>query len=210
MKIYAKIHAAKQEIGVVKKNAKNPHFKNTYADLNALIEAVEPILLDKGLILLQPIKDGKVFTQIIDIDSFEMVESNIELTPNLTAQALGSQITYYRRYQISAILSLMSDDDDGQKASAPQAITKPICSAAAFEKAIDIVINEFTLIKKEMTAKEKSEHLIRQMTVDFNIDYNQSVLCAIICCDEVLDHLQLHDIVMIDYWDRVKEELIKL
>ena len=100
MKIYAKIHAAKQEIGVVKKNAKNPHFKNTYADLNALIEAVEPILLSKGLILLQPIKDGKVFTQVIDIDSFEMVESSIELTPNLTSQALGSQITYYRRYQI--------------------------------------------------------------------------------------------------------------
>ena len=77
-------------------------------------------------------------------------------------------------------------------------------------QAIDIVINEFTLIKKEMTAKEKAEHLIRQMTVDFNIDYQQSVLCALICCDEVLDHLQLHDIVMIDYWDRVKEELEKL
>ena len=77
-------------------------------------------------------------------------------------------------------------------------------------QAIDIVINEFTLIKKEMTAKEKSEHLIRQMTVDFNIDYNQSVLCAMICCDEVLEALQLHDIVMIDYWDRVKIELMKL
>jgi len=77
-------------------------------------------------------------------------------------------------------------------------------------QAIDVVINEFTLIKKEMTAKEKSEHLIRQMTVDFNIDYNQSVLCALICCDEVLDTLQLHDIVMIDYWDRVKLELEKL
>ena len=78
------------------------------------------------------------------------------------------------------------------------------------EEAIDIVINEFILIKKEMTAKEKSEHLIRQMTVDFNIDYNQSVLCALICCDEVLNTLQLHDIVMIDYWDRVKLELEKL
>jgi hypothetical protein len=77
-------------------------------------------------------------------------------------------------------------------------------------QAIDIVINEFTLIKKEMTAKEKSEHLIRQMTVDFNIDYQQSVLCAMICCDEVLEALQLHDIVMIDYWDRVKIELMKL
>jgi len=137
MKIYAKIHAAKQEIGVVKKNAKNPHFKNTYADLNALIDAVEPILLEKGLILLQPIKDGKVFTQIIDIDNGEMIESNIDLSPNLTAQALGSQITYYRRYQISAILSLQADDDDGQKASAPQAITKPICSAVLFEKAVN-------------------------------------------------------------------------
>ena len=27
MKIYAKLHEAKKEIGVVKKNAKNPHFK---------------------------------------------------------------------------------------------------------------------------------------------------------------------------------------
>ena len=126
MKIYKKLHEAKKEIGVVKKNAKNPHFKNTYADLNALIDAVEPILLEKGLILLQPIKDGKVYTQIIDIDSFDMVESWIDLSPNLTAQALGSQITYFRRYQISAILSLMSDDDDGQKASTPQPIVKEI------------------------------------------------------------------------------------
>lgn len=122
MKIYKKIHEAKKEIGVVKKNAKNPHFKNTYADLNALIEAVEPILLEKGLILLQPIKDNKVFTQIIDIETFEMVESAIELSANLTAQALGSQVTYYRRYTLQSLMSLQADDDDGQRASTPQPI----------------------------------------------------------------------------------------
>jgi hypothetical protein len=55
-----------------------------------------------------------------------MIESNIDLSPNLTAQALGSQITYFRRYQISAILSLMADDDDGHKASVPQPIVKEI------------------------------------------------------------------------------------
>ena len=126
MKIYAKLHEAKKEIGVVKKNAKNPHFKNTYADLNALIDAVEPILLEKGLIMLQPIKDGKVYTQIIDIDTFESVESCIDLSPNLTAQALGSQITYYRRYTLQSLMSLQSDDDDGQKASTPQPIVKEI------------------------------------------------------------------------------------
>ena len=168
MKIYAKIHAAKQEIGVVKKNAKNPHFKNTYADLNALIEAVEPILLEKGLILLQPIKDGKVYTQIIDIDNGEMIESNIDLSPNLTAQALGSQITYYRRYQISGFLSLMSDDDDGQKASAPQAITKPICSPALFEKAITryegLELDVFDKLKTAYTLTAQQQLEINEIT----------------------------------------------
>jgi hypothetical protein len=161
MKIYAKIHEAKKEIGIVKKNAKNPHFKNTYADLNALIEAVEPILLEKGLILLQPIKEGKVFTQIIDIDNGEMIESFIELTPNLTSQALGSQITYYRRYQISSILLLMADDDDGQLASQPQPKQLPICSDLLFDKAVaryegleldvfDKLIKAYTLTPKQI------------------------------------------------------------
>jgi hypothetical protein len=139
MKIYKKLHEAKKEIGVVKKNAKNPHFKNTYADLNALIDAVEPILLEKGLIMLQPIKDGKVYTQIIDIESFDMVESFIDLSPNLTAQALGSQITYYRRYTLQSLMSLQSDDDDGQKASVPQPIVKEILQVGSsnFVRCVD-------------------------------------------------------------------------
>ena len=141
MKIYAKLHEAKKEIGVVKKNAKNPHFKNTYADLNALIDAVEPILLEKGLIMLQPIKDGKVYTQIIDIDTFESVESCIDLSPNLTAQALGSQITYYRRYTLQSLMSLQSDDDDGQKASTPQPIVKEVLQVGStnFIRCLDAI-----------------------------------------------------------------------
>ena len=161
MKIYAKIHEAKKEIGIVKKTKTNPHFKNTYADLNALIEAVEPILLEKGLILLQPIKDGKVYTQIIDIDNGEMIESFIELTPNLTAQALGSQITYFRRYQISSILTLQALDDDGQLASQPQPKQLPICSELLFDKAVaryegleldvfDKLIKAYTLTPKQI------------------------------------------------------------
>ena len=139
MKIYAKLHEAKKEIGVVKKNAKNPHFKNTYADLNALIDAVEPILLEKGLIMLQPIRDGKVYTQIIDIESFDMVQSCIDLSPNLTAQALGSQVTYYRRYTLQSLMSLQADDDDGHKASVPQPIVKEILQVGSsnFVRCVD-------------------------------------------------------------------------
>lgn len=168
MKIYAKIHEAKKEIGIVKKNAKNPHFKNTYADLNALLEAVEPILLEKGLILLQPIKDGKVFTQIVDIDNGEMIESNIELSPNLTAQALGSQITYFRRYQISSILSLQAMDDDGQLASHPQPKQLPICSDVLFEKAVTryegLELDVFDKLRKAYILTAQQELEINEIT----------------------------------------------
>jgi hypothetical protein len=139
--IYQKLYEAKQEIGKVAKNAKNPHFKNTYADLNALIEAVEPILLDKGLILLQPIKDGKVFTIITSIIDSASIESYIDLTPGLTAQALGSQITYFRRYTLSSLLTLQAIDDDGQQASQPVKVAKTECDAKTFETVKQAIID---------------------------------------------------------------------
>jgi hypothetical protein len=134
--ILQKLFDAQQEIGKVVKNAKNPHFKNTYADINAILDSVEPLMESKGLLLLQPIQNNKVCTQIIDIESGESIESSIELSQGLTSQQLGSQITYFRRYSIQSLLSLQAEDDDAQKASyvAPQAAKpqpKPYVAQAA-------------------------------------------------------------------------------
>jgi hypothetical protein len=150
--IYQKLHEAKLEIGKVAKNAKNPHFKNTYADLNALIEAVEPILLEKGLVLLQPIKEGKVFTIITSIEDSNSIESYIDLTPGLTAQALGSQITYFRRYTLSSLMSLQAVDDDGHTASQPVKVQKTECDAKTFEAVKQAIIDGKRTIEQ---AKEK-------------------------------------------------------
>jgi hypothetical protein len=150
--IYQKLHEAKLEIGKVAKNAKNPHFKNTYADLNALIEAVEPILLEKGLVLLQPIKEGKVFTVITDITNSYSIESYIDLTQGLTAQALGSQITYFRRYTLSSLLTLQAIDDDGQQASQPVKVAKTECDDKTFETIKQAIIDGKRTIEQ---AKEK-------------------------------------------------------
>ena len=38
--LHQKLHKAKQSIGKVAKNATNPHFKKSYSDINAIIEAV--------------------------------------------------------------------------------------------------------------------------------------------------------------------------
>ena len=149
MSIYQKLLEAKKEIGKVGKNAKNPHFKNTYADVNALIEAVEPILHEKGLMLLQPINDGKVSSIIIDCETSEQIESSIDLPTTGTPQAIGSAITYFRRYTLQSLLSLQAEDDDGQKASSPHPQLKPQIGDVAFGKAIERVANgEHDLISK--------------------------------------------------------------
>jgi len=152
--IYKKLHEAKLEIGKVAKNAKNPHFKNTYADLNALIEAVEPILLDKGLVMLQPIIDGYVKTIIIDVESGEQVESSMKLPEILDPQKIGSACTYYRRYTLKGLMTLQALDDDANLASTAKQSLPTITDerfAIALEKIAngeytkEKLINTFTL-----------------------------------------------------------------
>ena len=143
--IYAKLLNAKKNIGKVKKTMKNGHFKNTYADINALLEVVEPVLLDNGLLLLQPIINNKVITQIIDVETGDKIESIIELDGNLNPQQRGSQITYYRRYSLQSALSLEVIDDDGNSASVQQ---KPLMSEKQYESFIERLQSDKSIIDK--------------------------------------------------------------
>ncbi len=116
MSIYKKLAEAKKEIGKISKDQKNPHFKNTYFDINKLIEEVEPILQKHGLLLLQPIQSGGVNTMIIDNEG-NNVESFMALPDLVDPQKMGSAITYYRRYTLQSLLALQAEDDDGNTAS---------------------------------------------------------------------------------------------
>ncbi len=138
LNIYQKLHLAKQSMGKVIKNATNPHLKRNYADINSIIDTVEPILLDHGLLLMQPIKEDKVYTTIIDVESGEILESYLTLPPITDAQKLGGAITYFRRYTLVSLLSLQAVDDDGETASkAPKA--KPSLDAEKFAKALKAI-----------------------------------------------------------------------
>jgi hypothetical protein len=138
LNIYQKLHCAKQSMGKVIKNATNPHFKRSYADINAILEAVEPILMDCGLILMQPVIDGKVISMIIDVESGNSIESSLELPAILDPQKLLSCITYYRRGTLVSLLSLQAIDDDGETASkAPKA--KPTLDGERWDKALGAV-----------------------------------------------------------------------
>ena len=138
LNIYQKLHLAKQSMGKVIKNATNPHLKRNYADINSIIDTVEPILLDHGLLLIQPIIDDKVYTIIVDIETGDKIESYLTLPAITDVQRLGGACTYFRRYTLVNLLSLQAIDDDGHQASrAPKA--KPTLDADKFAKALKAI-----------------------------------------------------------------------
>lgn len=130
-----RILEVKKKIGVLSKNAKNPFFKSQYLDLNELLTHVEPLLWENNLLLLQPIQNGYVFSNIHDVETNDIVaQSFIELPDISDPQKLGSAITYFRRYTLKSLLSISEEDDDGNKASVsnkkPELKKKPLALPA--------------------------------------------------------------------------------
>ena len=124
MSIYTKLFEAKKEIGKISKDSKNPFFKSKYFDINSLLEHVEPILQKHNLLLLQPITEGKVRTEIIDVETGEKVTSEISLPQLNDPQKLGSCVSYYRRYTAQSLICLQSTDDDANLASKKAPVKK--------------------------------------------------------------------------------------
>lgn len=155
--LYRKVWDAKREIGKVYRNAKNPHFKHNYADLNGILDTVEPVLHDFGLILLQPIKDNKVISQLICVDSGDMIESSIDLPAITNPQQLGSAISYFRRYTLSSLLSISTTDDDDASLASKALPSKPAAS--------DDMVNRFAKSLKDGTAKWTKEKFLAAYSV---------------------------------------------
>jgi len=117
MNIYTKLAAVKKEIGAISKDSTNPFFKSKYFDINGLLKHVEPLLEENGLLLLQPIIDGLVSSQIIDIESGDKVDSSMKMAELSDPQKMGSMITYYRRYTLVSLIAGQAEDDDANAAS---------------------------------------------------------------------------------------------
>lgn len=108
-----------KEVGTVTKDAVNPHFKNKYASLTAIIEAIREPLTKNGLTFVQfPDGENQLTTRLMH-SSGEWMQASYQMIPAKNdPQGLGSAITYQRRYSLGAILGLATEeDDDGNAAS---------------------------------------------------------------------------------------------
>jgi hypothetical protein len=119
--IAAALVKAQSEMGGALKDAKNPFFKSSYANYNAVREAVIPPLNNNKIVVMQPIvfQEGKSFVKTILLhESGESLESLTEIVcakPN-DPQAYGSAVSYGKRYSLQSFMCVGSEDDDGEKA----------------------------------------------------------------------------------------------
>jgi len=92
-------------------------FNYKYATLSQIQEKLSDIIEKQWLLITHRIENNKVITDIINIDNpEEKITSEIEMNIETKAQDKGSEITYYRRYNLLALLDLEVEDDDWKKA----------------------------------------------------------------------------------------------
>lgn len=106
------------KVGKISKDSQNPFFKSSYASLPHILTEIQDPLQEAGLVISQFPDGNGLTTMLIHAESGEYMEATYEM-PVAKAndpQALGSAISYARRYAVSSILSLKIDDDDGEGA----------------------------------------------------------------------------------------------
>lgn len=123
---------AQSELDPATKNASNPFLKNKYADLQACIAACKSVLPKNGLSYAQCIVPSEVNTVCVETvlmhESGQWIKGRCTLPCQIQtnrdgkqamnpAQATGSAITYARRYGLSAIVGLATEDDDADSAA---------------------------------------------------------------------------------------------
>lgn len=117
--IYKKLIEARKKMGKLDRSGKNTHRNSLYTTLEDIYKiCIEP-LLELGLypnheIVLEN-ESLYIETKITDSESNESIKSRSRLNPNLDIQQQGAEITYYKRYHLTGLLSIRSDfDDDGE------------------------------------------------------------------------------------------------
>ena len=124
----AALALAQGDMESVSKDGINPAFKREgvvlrYATLASVWDAIRKPLSDHGLSVVQSpgiTEQGMMhITTILLHKSGQFIEDVFSIPAGaMTAQGMGSAITYARRYTLMAICGIAPDDDDGNEATA--------------------------------------------------------------------------------------------
>jgi len=93
-------------------------FKFKYATLQNIIENTRKPLAENGFAIVQTIGEGGAVTTILLHSSGEWIQDTVLIAPvKSSPQAIGSSITYAKRYSLASMLRLITEtDEDGNLA----------------------------------------------------------------------------------------------
>ncbi len=123
--LYAAMLKAQASLETVRKNGENPHFRSKYATLDEMWETVRKPINDAGLVVyctIAPEAERWVLTtHLAEAKTGEEVTCQFPVAvAGSTPQAIGSALTYARRYTLGALLQIVTGDgadDDGEAAT---------------------------------------------------------------------------------------------
>lgn len=88
-----------------------------YATLDSIYDLIRKPLTDAGLCWLHALEDKKVITYLLHSSGQFIGSEFVIMTEGAGNQAVGSAITYGKRYGITTLLGLASDEDDDANAA---------------------------------------------------------------------------------------------
>lgn len=108
---------AQGEMQAAKFNKKNPHYGSRYADFTSCMDACREPLSKNGLAVMQfteTLNERLFLTTLLAHKSGQYIKARYPI--NLIkqdSQAIGSAMTYAKRYSLSAMLGIVSEEDEG-------------------------------------------------------------------------------------------------
>ena len=105
------------------KDAENPFTRSWYASLNSVMDACRDALIENGIWLCQypvPVEQPNALGLVTKLTHAESGQWQSSLAvvplPKADPQGMGSAMTYARRYALTAMLGMVTEDDDGEGA----------------------------------------------------------------------------------------------
>jgi hypothetical protein len=126
MSIHKSFLGAQKEIKHAIKDATNPHFKNQYATLESVIDAVKDIANKHGLAIMQPMgkdENGQYVETLLMSAEGTLSSKCYLVLDKQNMQGLGSAISYARRYSLAALFTIAQADDDANDSVEQKPVT---------------------------------------------------------------------------------------
>jgi hypothetical protein len=121
MKIYSQLAKFQQSVGTINKDSKG--YGYNYASLDNIVAIITPFLKENNLGFTHTFDGTDIICTLFNLEG-ETLTSKLSLPQESLkgmnmSQSMGASITYARRYTLSAILGLVTDEDTDGVAKTP-------------------------------------------------------------------------------------------